>query len=101
MEDQAHFVAGKYRCIAVRSDRPWGHGLQASVYDTRTSDLLNTIQFGCHPEFADFHQLQAMTTEQLIANAKAQLESGALDESLEMASASGLRLIVRFKAPPP
>jgi hypothetical protein len=99
MEDQINFVAGRYRCVAVRCDRPWGHGLQLSVYDGRNDDRLNTIQFACHPEFAGYDQLQELSTEQLISLAKAQLESGSLDESMAKARANGFGLIVRFEAP--
>jgi len=99
MKDQINFVAGPYRCVAVRCDRPWGHGLRVSVHNGRNHDLLNTVRFACHPEFAGYDQLQTMSTEQLISLAQAQLGSGLLDENLAKARAGGLTLIIRFEAP--
>jgi hypothetical protein len=99
MENEFTFVAGQYRCVAVRCDRAWGHGLRVSIHDGHSGHLLNTVQFACHPEFAGYDQLQAMSTEQLISIAKTKLESGALDENLAKARAAELGLIVRFEMP--
>ncbi len=98
-EKQINFVAGQCHCVAVRCDRPWGHGLQVSIYDGCQGNILNQVQFGCHPEFAGYDQLQAMSSEQLVSLAKAHLEFGTLDESLARASANGFRLTIRFEAP--
>jgi hypothetical protein len=99
MENQFCFVAGPYHCVATRSDRPWGHALDMSVFDAVSGDFLNTLAFACHPEFAGYEELQAMSTEQLVELAKAQLESGALDAPLADHRTRQLPLIVRFEAP--
>ena len=72
-----------------------------SVRDAGSGDLLNTVVFACHPEFPGYDALQAMSTEQLVALARARLESGSLDDSLSQIRGSGLTIIVRFEAPAP
>lgn len=75
-----------------------GHGLHVSIRYEPEGEILNVIQFSCHPDSAGYDQLRAMSTEQLISLAKVQLESGALDESLAQARANGFVLIVRLEA---
>ncbi len=98
-EDKLSFVAGPYRCDGIRSDRPWGHALEISVHDAASGDLLNTVVFACHPELPGYAALQAMSTDQLIALARAQLECGSLDDSLSRTRGSSLTLLIRFEVP--
>lgn len=63
-------------------DRSWGSAVEVSVHDGDSSDLLNRLLFGFHPEFAGYDALQAMTTNQFIALAQDGLASGGLDTSL-------------------
>jgi hypothetical protein len=48
MQSEFKFDAGRYRCVAVRSDRPWGHGLNVDIRSDE-GQLLNVIHFSCHP----------------------------------------------------
>ncbi|CCD99429.1 hypothetical protein [Bradyrhizobium sp. STM 3809] len=95
------FVTGPYRCVAARKDRPWGHALEVSVDDAASGDLLNSIVFACHPEFTGFETLQALSTDQLIGLARAQLASGALDARLADPQTRGWTLFYRFELPAP
>ena len=96
MQDEFSFDAGGYRCVAVRSDRPWGHGLDVKLLDG-TGNLLNAVSFACHPEFPDFEILQTMSSEQLVELAASQLNTGELEKDLLQVRSVGLELLLRFK----
>jgi hypothetical protein len=96
MSDEFSFKVGEYRCVAVRSDRPWGNGLRVDMFGA-DGQLSNIVMFACHPEFPGFDTLQAMGTEQLVERAAAQLRTGGLEASLSEARISKLGTIhVRF-----
>jgi hypothetical protein len=99
MQSETTFEAGGYRCVAVRSDTPWGHGLKVNIhgYDGL---LLNVITFACHPEFPSFEILQAMNTQQLVELAIDQLNTGELESPLSEVREAKLQLFVTFKITP-
>jgi hypothetical protein len=99
MQSEIPFEAGRYRCIAVRSDTLWGHGLKVSIH---SSDglLLNVVTFRCHPEFPSFEILQAMNTQQLIELAVNELKTGELESHLLKAREAKIQLFVTFKIAP-
>ncbi|MBR1145714.1 hypothetical protein [Bradyrhizobium sp. AUGA SZCCT0431] len=99
MQDEFKFDAGGYRCVAVRSDRPWGHGLDVKLFDGE-GDLLNAISFVCHPEFPAFGILQTMNTEQLVELAANRLNTGELDSALLDVREAKLQLCLTFKITP-
>ncbi len=82
--------------MAVRSDRPWGHGLKVNILSDH-GHLLNVISFHCHPEFPDYDILQAKNTEQLVELAARHLSTGELESSLSAVRSDKLALVVRFK----
>jgi hypothetical protein len=90
------FDAGGYRCVGVRSDHAWGHGLKVNIF-CEEGRLLNVIGFACHPEFPDYESLQAMDTEQLVALAAHHLNTGQLEDSLVEVREVGLKLLVNFR----
>lgn len=99
MQDEFGFDAGGYRCMAVRSDRPWGHGLDVNLFDSEGS-LVNAVSFAGHPEFPAFEILQAMNTEQLVELAARQLNTAELESTLLNIRKVELRLYLRFKIEP-
>ena len=82
--------------MSVRSDRPWGHGLKVNIFCDQ-GHILNVISFACHPEYPEYENLQAKTTEQLVELAASQLRTGELENSLLEARKDNLQLFVRFK----
>ncbi|CCD91532.1 hypothetical protein BRAO375_1570005 [Bradyrhizobium sp. ORS 375] len=102
INDDAHvFVTDRYHCVAVRRDRCFGHALEVSVHGRVSGDLFNRLVFGCHPEFAGYDELQAMSTDQLITLAQDRLASGALDASLADPQTRGWTLYLRFEVSAP
>ena len=96
MQNEIAFDAGGYRCVAVRSDHSWGHGLKVNVHNN-DGLLLNVVTFACHPEFPAFEILQAMNTQQLVELAASRLNSGEIEDSLLEARAVNLHLLFRFE----
>jgi hypothetical protein len=96
MQNESAFEAGGYRCVAVRSDHSWGHGLKVNVHN-HDGLLLNVITFACHPEFPSFEILQAMNTQQLVELAANQLNTGELEDSLVKVRQAEIELLVTFK----
>jgi hypothetical protein len=96
MQSEFTFEASGYRCVAVRSDRPWGHGLKVNIFCDQ-GRLLNVISFACHPEFPEYEILQAKNTEQLVELAASQLRTGELENNLLEVRKDNLPLFVRFK----
>ena len=99
MPSEFAFDAGGYRCVGVRSDHAWGHGLKVNIF-CEEGRPLNVITFACHPEFPDYETLQAMDTEQLVVLAAHQLNTGELEDSLVKVRDVGLQLYVNFKVAP-
>jgi hypothetical protein len=97
MQTEFTFKAGGHRCVAVRSDRPWGHGLKVNIFGDRDR-LLNVVTFCSHPEFPGHDILQAMNTEQLVELAAGQLNE--LESGLSRARMAELQIFVAFKVPP-
>jgi hypothetical protein len=99
MQNEITFEAGGYRCVAVRSDRSWGHGLKVNVH-SNDGLLLKVVTFACHPEFSSFEILQAMNTQHLVELAASRLNSGELEDSLLQAQAANLQLLFGFEVLP-
>jgi hypothetical protein len=99
MQSQFTFDAGGYRCVAVRSDVPWGHGLKVNIH-SHDGLLLNVVKFACHPEFPSFEILQAMNTQQLVELAANELSTPELKRSLLEVREAKLQLFVNFKIVP-
>jgi hypothetical protein len=81
------------RCVGVRSDAPWGHGLSITIFD-EAGVALNKVKFHCHPEFPDFEACQARSTEQLVELVITRLASGVLDAALSSAGDNGMQLLL-------
>ena len=84
--------------VAWRADRPWGHVLEIEIRDEQGS-LLNAVTFACHPEHADYDQMQAKDTKELIDIVIDRLSSEAHEEALRMARADRLKLFLAFTGP--
>jgi hypothetical protein len=80
-----------YRCIAVRDDQAWGHGLRVILFDQ--NNKVDVIKFVRHPNYADFETFQQMSTAELIRFAQTTLQSGEQEDSLLEARKAGLQLI--------
>jgi hypothetical protein len=65
MQSEFKFDAGGHRCVAVRTDRHWGHGLDVNILG-RDGHLLNVVTFACNPELPSFKTFQALSTEELV-----------------------------------
>jgi hypothetical protein len=96
MQSEFKFDAGGYRCVAVRSDRHWGHGLDVNILG-RDGHLLNVVTFACNPELPSFKTFQALSTQELVELAANQLNSGELESSLSEAREAKLQLFVSFE----
>jgi hypothetical protein len=99
MQSEFTFESGGHRGVAVRSDRPWGHGLKVNIF-CEEGRLLNVIFFCCHPEFAAFDILQTMSTGQLIELAARQLSTGKLASNLLEARKANFALYMPFEIAP-
>jgi hypothetical protein len=82
----------RYRCSAERRDRPWGHGLSVSRFD-QSGRLVDFSHWVCHPEFEDYEEFQAKTSEQLVEWIAQELGSGAHESRLQEAREHGLTLM--------
>jgi hypothetical protein len=93
MREQREYTIENVRrvCSFTRADLYWGHRLEVKIYD-ETGALLNRVAFACHPEHAGYEDLQAKTTEELIAIAMQRLSSGQDEEALQRARQHGLVL---------
>ncbi|PAY05164.1 hypothetical protein CK489_31775 [Bradyrhizobium sp. UFLA03-84] len=97
VEDEYAFDAGDWRCVAVRSDRPWGNGLKVRAFDRKGHPLF-VVDFVCHPELPAYEELQAMSTSELIDLAALRLHAEECRRSLMEAREQGLHLILGFQA---
>jgi hypothetical protein len=99
MEREFTFESAGYRCVAIRSDRSWGHGLDVKIVGD-DDQVLNTIYFSCHPEFPSHDILQAMSTEQLVELAAKSISRAEFQTALLGARTVNLKLYMAFQIPP-
>ena len=83
-----------FRAEAARRDHAWGNGISVRI-TTATGALLAIPSFSCHPEFLGYAECQAMSMQELLAIAVAQLEAGVHAHVLAGAQ-SGLQLVCRL-----
>jgi hypothetical protein len=83
------------RCTAARADKSWGPALKIEIRDERGA-LLNEVLFGCTPDQADYDQLRAKSTSELIDIVIERLSSGAYEQTLRETREFGIRLILNF-----
>ncbi len=83
--------------LAKRSDRPWGHAIEIEVREADAT-ICGTISYVCHPEFRDFEEFQALSTDALIAIVRQRLTSKMVAESCS-AFGRGIRIGFRLNAP--
>lgn len=82
---------------AKRRDPPWGHGIEVEVCDADAT-ICGTISYFCHPEFRDFEEFQALSTDALIAIVRQRLTSELVAEGCT-AFGHGIRIGFRLNAP--
>jgi hypothetical protein len=82
---------------ARRSDRPWGHAINVTMYD-ENSAVCGTIVYACHPEFRDFDDFQMLSTDALIDVVRQRLTCSLVSES-RSAFGLGISLGQRLNAP--
>jgi hypothetical protein len=91
MPDEYEFVGRTYRCIAIRRDLYWGHGLKITRHDDAGA-VLDILYAVCHPEWDDFDEMQALSTSELVEVAREMLEVGDKERRLQSCREVGLRL---------
>jgi hypothetical protein len=95
-----HFIQIRGCSLAVlakRSDRPWGHAIEVEVHEADAT-ICGTILYACHPEFRNFDEFQALSTDALIALVRQRLTSEVVAESCS-AFGRGIRIGFRLNAP--
>ena len=93
MEKQFFFGDLKTVIRAQPDDKDWGKGLEVTF---ECSGKVCKVGFACHPEFANFEDLNSLSHEMLFEKALRILESGKLNENIKSASNSGIKLLVNL-----
>ena len=87
-----------YYALWRRNDRPWGRGIDATVFDP-TGKRIGSASFVCHPEFADYERYQQMATEELVRTVSERLRAIVNDDSILGGWSRGLHVLFRFNDP--
>jgi len=83
--------------LAERRDRSWGHAIDVNVIDAGGATR-GKIVFACLPEFDDFDEFQAMSTEALITVVQERLDAALIADSCD-AFEHGIKIVCRFNSP--
>ena len=84
-----------FEALACEANRSWGKGVAIQIIGSDGA-VRNRVTFVVHPEFPRYDEYQSRTFEDLLGEAKAQLNSGQLTVSLSDVAEAGLELFVAF-----
>jgi hypothetical protein len=81
-----------FEATAREANASWGKGVAIQIFDSDGA-LRNRLRFMVHPEFPGFEEFQSLTFEDLLDEAKAQLDSGQFIDTLSEIDEVGFELL--------
>jgi len=87
-----------YYFIAIRNDRPWGNGIDVTVFSNDNGHL-GKLSFACHPEFEDYDYYQTIDTNELINIVSQRIADDMKSGKYQKAWDAGFNLLLRLNRP--